>query len=308
MPNKDSTSNRDRQLLYAAAGFGAVLLGVLVLKMTSGGGHDVAAGVVPRGTTPAASTTTTMAPSASTTEVDAARAAPLDPFHQIVTPPAASQSVQAAQPGQVTQVTQANAVSQGTSTSTTKAATTTTTRAATPATTQTAVSPEKFGATPTTMLTMFGPVAVPGVPLNICVDNGTHPCTLTPAGVTSVSLWASATIGPGAPRPPTLVSGACSNGHGVASLITSGSNGTVITGTVVATVNGSQIAFPVPVGATAPDQTIIISACAPPGVGVPIAQSGTQPTPGDLLGTVSNVAGGLLGVLSADSGLLAGGT
>lgn len=308
MPDKESTSNRDRRLLYAAAGLGAVLVGVLVLQMTSGGGDDVAVGVVPRATTPAASTTTTVAPSAPTTEGAAALTAPLDPFHQIVTPPAASQSVQAAQPGQVTQVTQAKAVSQGTSTSTTKAATTTTTRIATPATTPTAVSPEKFGAMPTTMLTMFGPVAVPGVPLNICVDNGTHPCTLTPAAVTSVSLWASATIDPGAPTPPTLVSGACSNGLGVASLITSGSNGTVITGTVVATVNGSQNAFPVAVGATAPDQTIIISACAPPGVGVPIAQAGTQSTPGGLLGTVSNVTGGLLGVLSADSGLLAGGS
>jgi hypothetical protein len=306
MPNNESTPNRDRRLLYAAAGLGAVLVGVLVMRITSGSGDDVAVGVVPRATTPATSTTTTVALSASTADAAAALASPLDPFHQIVTPPAASQSVQAAGPGQVTQATQANAVSQGASTSTTKAATTTTTRAATPPTTQAAASAEKSGAGPTTMLTMFGPFAVAGVPLNICVDNGTQPCTLTPAAVTSVSLWASATIDPGAPRPPTLVAGACSNGHGVASLITSGSNGSVITGSVVATVNGSQNVFPVAVGATAPDQTVIISACAPPGVGVPIAQSGTQSTTPGLLGTVSNVTGGLLGVLSADSGLLAG--
>jgi hypothetical protein len=306
MPKNEATTNRDRRLLYAAAGLGAVLVGVLVLRITSGSGDDVAVGVVPRATTPATSTTTTVALSASTADAAPALASPVDPFHQIVTPPAASQSVQAAQPGPVTPVTQASAVSQGTSTSTTKAATTTTTRAATPPTTHAAASPEN-GAVPTTMLTMFGPFAVAGVPLNICVDHGTQPCTLTPAAVTSVSLWASATIDPGAPRPPTLVAGACSNGHGVASLITSGSNGSVITGSVVATVNGSQSVFPVAVGATAPDQTVIISACAPPGVGVPIAQTGTQSTtPGGVLGTVSNVAGGLLGVLSADSGLLAG--
>lgn len=308
MSDKESTSNFDRRLLYGAAGFGTVLIGVLVLRVTSGGGDEVAVGVVPRATTPPASTTTT---TTSSVDVAAALTSSLDPFNQIVNAPAVSQS-QTAQPGQVTQATQAKAVPQATSTSTTKATTTTTLTTTTAPTSTTAaqaasaaLNPAVHTTIPTGMSVMTGPVAVPGVPLNICVENGTRGCTaVMPAVVTSVSLLTSATLDPAAPRPPTIVLGACSNGHGVASVITSGSNGTVISGIVFATVNGSQSTFPVSVGATGPDQTVIISACASPGVGVPVPQSGTQSTLGVLLDTVSTSAVGLLGVLSASSGLL----
>ena len=312
MPDKESTSGLDRRLLYGAAGFGAVLLGVLMLKMTSGGGDDVAVGVVPRATAPAASTTTTVAISASTVDVAAALASPPpDPFNQIVTAPAASQSVQAAQPGQVTQATQAKPASQGTSTSTTKATTTTTTTAAPASATQAAsaaLTPAMQTAVPTVMSVMTAPVAIAGLPLSICIDNGTRACTVTTPAVTSVSLLTSATLDPAAPRAPTIALGGCSNGQGVASVISSGSNGTVVTGMFIVTMNGGQSTFPVTVAAPAPDQTVLISACVPPGVGVPIPQPGTQSTLGGVLGTVTNSVVGLLGVLSADSGLLAGRT
>ena len=311
MPDKEPSSNLDRRLLYVAAGLGAVVIGVLVLKMTGGGGDDVAVGVVPRATPPVVSTTTTTALSGSA--LDAAALVPLDPFQQIVTPPAASQ-FQVAQPGPVTQGTQAKAVPQATSTSTTKARTTTTTstKATTaPASTTTtlaagaAASPAMETAPPTGLSVMTGPVPLPGAPLNICVENGARGCTVvTPIATTSVSLLTSATLDSAALRPPTIVLGACSNGQGVASVINSGSNGTVITATVFATVNGSQSAIPVTVGAAVPDQTVIVSACVSPGIGVQIPQAGTQPMLDGLLGTVSNSVAGLLGVLSADSGLL----
>ena len=314
MPEKGSISGLDRRLLYGAAGFGAVLIGVLMLRMTSGGGDDVAVGVVPRATTPAASTTTTVALSASTVDVAAALASPpLDPFNQIVTAPAASQSVQAAQPGQVTQATQAKPVSQGTPTSTTTATSTTTTTAAPAPATATpaasaALTPAMQTAVPTVMSVMTTPVAIAGLPLNICADNGTRACTVTTPAVTSVSLLTSATLDPAATRAPTIALGGCSNGQGVASVISSGSNGTVVTGVFLVTVNGGQSTFPITVAAPAPDQTVLISACVPPGVGVPIPQPETQSTLGGVLGTVTNSVVGLLGVLSADSGLLAGRT
>lgn len=166
------------------------------------------------------------------------------------------------------------------------------------------------GAAATTVSATAGPVAIPGVPVNVCVDDGTLTCTPTPAS-TSVSLTASATVDPAAVTPPTVVPGACSNGQGVALVVTTGSAGTLITGAVTVTVNGTPTIVPIGLPASPPNQTVIISACVAPGVGVPgvPALPGMPAVPGvpTLPGVPLPGVGDLLtGLLSSVLGLLGG--
>lgn len=163
------------------------------------------------------------------------------------------------------------------------------------------------GAAPTTVSATVGPVAIPGVPVNVCVDNGALTCTPTPVS-TSVSLTASATVDPAAVTPPTVVPGACSNGQGVALVVTTGSAGTLISGAVTVTVNGTPTIVPIGLPASPPNQTVIISACVAPGVGVPSvpavpAVPGVPTLPGLPL---PGVGGLLTGLLTTVLGLLGG--
>lgn len=125
---------------------------------------------------------------------------------------------------------------------------------------------------PITVSASVGPVTVPGVPVSVCVDYGTLTCTPTPP-VTSVALTASATVDPGAITAPTVTPGMCSNGQGVALVVTSGSAGTVLSGSVTVTVDGTPTVIPIGTPPTPPNQTVIVSACVSPGVGVPALPS-----------------------------------
>lgn len=123
-------------------------------------------------------------------------------------------------------------------------------------------------AAPLMVSATVGPVVVPGVPVNICVNDGTLTCTPTlPA--TSFALTVSATINPDALTAPTVTPGACSNGQGVALVVTTGSAGTIISGSVTVTVSGTPTVIPLMLPAAPANQTVIISACVAPGVGVP---------------------------------------
>ena len=166
----------------------------------------------------------------------------------------------------------------------------------------------------TTVSATVGPVAVPGVPVNVCVDNGTTTCTPTPAA-TTVSLAVSATVNPDAITPPTVIPGTCSNGQGVALVVTTGSAGSIISGSVTLAVNGNPTIIPIAVPSTGPNQTVIISACVAPGVGVPTVPGvpGVPALPGvpgvpALPGVpgIPAVPGLISGVLNALLGLLGG--
>ena len=122
-------------------------------------------------------------------------------------------------------------------------------------------------AQPTTVTATVGPVTVPGVPLSVCIQNGATTCTPTPAA-TTVGLTVSATINAGALTPPTVVPGTCSNGQGVALVVSTGSGGSTISGSVTITVNGNPTVIPISLPPTGPNQTVIVSACVAPGIGV----------------------------------------
>ena len=125
-------------------------------------------------------------------------------------------------------------------------------------------------AAPTTVSATVGPVAVPAVPVKVCVQSGSSTCTSTPAA-TTVSLSASATVDPGALTLPTVTPAACPGGQGVALVVNSGSAGTLVRAAVTLTVNGSPLVVPVEVPAIGPNQTVTISACVSPGVALPTA-------------------------------------
>ncbi|MDQ3898451.1 MAG: hypothetical protein M3326_14610, partial [Actinomycetota bacterium] len=147
-----------------------------------------------------------------------------------------------------------------------------------------------------------GPVPVPGAALNLCVRTAVLTCSGT-AAATTVSLTAFATTTPGAATPPAIVTGVCSNGQGVALVITSGSAATTITGAATLTVNGTATVIPVSVPPTAPDQTVLISACVAPGIGLPGSVTGGTGQPasapiGTLVGGLFQLVLGLLGAPS----------
>jgi hypothetical protein len=164
-------------------------------------------------------------------------------------------------------------------------------------------------AQPTTVTATVGPVAIPAVPVSVCVDNGTNKCVQTPPA-TTVGLTVSTTVDPGAVTPPTILPGACSNGQGVALVVNTGSAGTVISGSVTVTVNGSPAVIPIGLPATPPNQTVIVSACVTPGVGVPATPTlpGLPTSPGLPNPPGTPDAGGLIaGLVNTILGLLGGG-
>lgn len=124
------------------------------------------------------------------------------------------------------------------------------------------------GATTVGVSATVGPVVVPEVPVTVCVDNnGSTTCQSTPSA-TTVSLAVSASVNSGAVTLPTVTPGTCPLGsQGIALVVTSGSVGTVVSGSVILTVNGTSTTIPVSVPAVGPNQTVTVSACASPGVG-----------------------------------------
>lgn len=120
-------------------------------------------------------------------------------------------------------------------------------------------------AAPTTVSATVGPVAVPNAAVSVCVNAD---CTSTPVA-TTVALTVSVAVNPDAAVLPTVTPGTCSNGQGVALVVTTGSIGTIISGSVVVTVNGTPTVISIPQTPAPANQTVIVSACVSPGVGVP---------------------------------------
>lgn len=291
----------------------AILLRTL---FTGGEGGDVSVGMARPPVTAPAHTTTVTSPTAGDEP-----AAPVlearDPFGQLVTVAdgsQAQQSPQSAQPAVAPTARATNAqatTAQATPAQPSATQSTATTRPAVaappipepprPQVVQAAQPPPQVTAallapTTNTVLGIAGPFPLPGVPLDVCFDGATPGCTTT-APATSVSVAAVATIDPAAPIPPTVVPATCSNGQGGALLVTAGSTGSVVYGSVTVILNGRPTVFSVELPAPAPQQTVLISACAQPGVAMRAAglPAPAPPTTGGSL--VGGLLQSLLGVL-----------
>ncbi|MGH9264502.1 MAG: hypothetical protein ACRD1D_07400 [Acidimicrobiales bacterium] len=305
-------SRLDRRLLLAAAG-GAVLMAILLRTLfAAGGGGDVSVGMARPPVTAPAHTTTVTSPTTGEEPAPPVVEA-RDPFGQLVTVADAGQAQQSAPSAQAAAVPAPRATpAQVAAAQAPTMPSTTTTRPAAPAppapepprppVVQAAQPPPQVTAallapTTNTVLGTAGPFAVPGVPLDVCFDGATPGCTTT-APATSVSVAAVATIDPAAPVPPTVVPTTCSNGQGGALLVTAGSTGSVVYGSVTVIINGSPTVFSVELPVPAPQQTVLISACAHPGVAVRVAPAGTPaPPPAPSGSLVGGLLQSLLGVL-----------
>lgn len=169
-------------------------------------------------------------------------------------------------------------------------------------------------AEPITVSASAGPVTVPGVPVEVCVDDD---CQTTPA-LNTVSLELEVTVDAAAAL-PTVTPGECDAGTGVVLLVQSGSDDAVLSGEVSGTLpDGSSLSEaiePVTLG----QGSTTVSACTTvtdgiPDPDVPVPDPDVPvpdpdlpipdpDNPGDPLGGV----GGLLGlVLDLVSGLLGG--
>ncbi len=112
-----------------------------------------------------------------------------------------------------------------------------------------------------TVSATVGPVPVPEVPVQICVD-GT--CVQGPAA-TTVTLTASATAGADVNPivvPPTINPGTCGAGTGAVLVVNTGTLGATIQGLVKLTVNGTTQTIPIAETLATPNRTVTISACA----------------------------------------------
>ncbi len=112
-----------------------------------------------------------------------------------------------------------------------------------------------------TVAATVGPVPVPAVPVQVCVDTT---CVTGPAA-TTVALSASATaaldINP-VVVPPTITPGTCAAGTGAALVVNTGTVGATIQGLVRLTVNGTTQTIPIAQTIATPNKTVTISACA----------------------------------------------
>lgn len=121
-------------------------------------------------------------------------------------------------------------------------------------------------AAPLTVSATVGPVAIPHVPVSVCVNST---CVTTPAA-TTVSLTASVKVNLANLSLPTITPTLCSNGLGVAVVVHTGSlAGGVVTASVTLTVNGVPTTIPLGIP-SGPNQTVTIGACASPGVPLPL--------------------------------------
>ena len=287
-----------------------LLVAFIMLRTTfsdSGDQISLGAGMQPR---PTATTTTTVAvPPASGQVPDSL----IDPFAQVVVAPVGSQSVLAVASPAAVRTPQTTMAPSTTTTRVTRSTTPTTT---TPTTTTQTASAASVPATTTpagaalsapptvpanTIAGTAGPVAVPGTALTLCVltssSTSGSTCSQTPAA-TNVTLTAFATIAPGAVAPPTIAAGVCSNGQGVALVVTSGSSDTTITGAATVTVGGTPTVVPLSLPPTPPNQTVLISACVAPGFGaLPVPGSAAPSQLGSLVGGLFQIVLGLLSVV-----------
>ena len=162
-------------------------------------------------------------------------------------------------------------------------------------------------AEPVTVSASAGPVTVPGVPVEVCVDDD---CQTTPA-LNTVSLDVEVTVDAAAAL-PTITPGECDTGTGVALVVQSGSEDAVVSGEVSGTLpdgsSFSEAIGPVTVGqgsTTVSACTTVTDAIPDPDLPVPDPDL-PVPDPGNPGDPVGGV-GGLLGlVLDLLSGLLGG--
>ena len=153
-----------------------------------------------------------------------------------------------------------------------------------------------------------GPVPVPSVPVEVCVDDD---CQTTPA-LSAVALRVDVTADAEA-GVPTITPGVCASGTGVALDIQSGSDDAVVSGEVSGTLpDGSPFSQPIdPV--TIGQGTTSVSACTTAAGPLPdpdpLPNPGPLPSPGPLPGPGGALGGlgGLIGlVLDLVTGLLGG--
>lgn len=124
-----------------------------------------------------------------------------------------------------------------------------------------------------TISARVGPVPLPSVPAQVCIDGD---CQNTP-NLQSVALEVSATFDADLGTPPTLNPGTCPAGQtGAVLVITTGTTSATVDGVVTATLpDGRTMSIPVGPITIGANETVTISACttadapALPGVGVP---------------------------------------
>jgi hypothetical protein len=129
----------------------------------------------------------------------------------------------------------------------------------------------------TTITLTVGPVPLPDVPVEICVEQTDLPepldeCVTTPPAE-SVSLTVIVHVDTPAPVlvPPTITPIPCPAGtQGVAARVFTGSAGASISGFVTIIVNGTPVTIPVDEVIAAGGQTVTIFACAGVSPGVPV--------------------------------------
>lgn len=140
-----------------------------------------------------------------------------------------------------------------------------------------------------------GPVAVPNVPVQVCV--GTT-CQNAPA-LSTVGLAVTASADAGGAL-PTITPSSCSSGSGAVLVVKGGSTATTVGGTVNGTLsNGSAFTQPIGPVTVAPNGTTTVGACTTtaPGLPVPVPGLPSLPSPAGLLGLILNLVTSLLGGL-----------
>ncbi|HYX44196.1 MAG TPA: hypothetical protein VE760_04070 [Acidimicrobiales bacterium] len=123
------------------------------------------------------------------------------------------------------------------------------------------IGPASAVGTSKTVSATVGPVSVPAVPVQICVDTT---CASGPAA-TTVTLTASAQaaldVNPTV-VPPSITPGTCPAGTGAVLAVNTGSVGATIQGLVKLTVNGTTQTIPIAQTIATPNKTVTVSACA----------------------------------------------
>ena len=121
-------------------------------------------------------------------------------------------------------------------------------------------SASAIGTTKTVSATV-GPVPIPAVPVQVCVDNT---CVDGPAATSvalSVSATAAANVNPTVVL-PTITAGTCAAGTGAVLVVNTGSLGAAIQCSVTLTVNGRTQTLPISPTIATPNKTVTVSACA----------------------------------------------
>lgn len=119
----------------------------------------------------------------------------------------------------------------------------------------------------TTVTATLGPVPVPGVPVEVCVqqtDVGANQCLTGPAGET-VSVTVTVTLADAGlvVVPPIITPVPCPAGTGgLAAQVTTGAAGATVGGSVTVAGNGRSVTLPVAQTVLTPNQALTVYACA----------------------------------------------